>query len=306
LTVKIDYQALMHHSELMSTDAAEWRASELLRRVKMWASLCAGGGPTDVSASIIRELEIYKGQAGIYFDSKSTRSQWASSGVAVSFLQTGSSYDDDVSSDGMLYHYPSTLRKGSHDENEVNSAKSARDLGLPIFIISPGSNDSCRTVRIGYVETFDDLSKLLLVTFTDALETQLLVPGTDDNFDPFGSVGERTQRWVRERPNQSRFAMEVFRIYGTGCAVCDFNVPGIVEAAHLAPKAKGGLDDGRNGLPLCANHHRALDRKLWSIDPTTTLLSFALSTTKAQLAICRDDLTHLTTRPHCDVLKALS
>ncbi len=44
----------------------------------------------------------------------------------------------------------------------------------------------------------------------------------------------------------------------------------LIESAHILPvAAPGSVDEVRNGLALCANHHRAFDRhRIW-VDPET-------------------------------------
>jgi predicted restriction endonuclease len=59
----------------------------------------------------------------------------------------------------------------------------------------------------------------------------------------------------------------VLQRYGARCAVCDVDVVEVLDAAHLCSKRNGGTDDPRNGLVLCATHHRALDAGLFAIDP---------------------------------------
>jgi len=66
--------------------------------------------------------------------------------------------------------------------------------------------------------------------------------------------------------------MKVFHRYGTACAVCGIDLAGLIDAAHLCAAGQSGSFDARNGLPLCVLHHRAFDRGLWTIHPTTTEL----------------------------------
>ena len=42
---------------------------------------------------------------------------------------------------------------------------------------------------------------------------------------------------------------------------------GLLDAAHLRPYADKGSDDPRNGLVLCATHHRAFDKRLFGFIP---------------------------------------
>lgn len=58
----------------------------------------------------------------------------SAAGIAVSVLHTGQHYADDVDEDGIIYHYPTTGRKG-HDANEIESVKNAQRLNIPVFVI---------------------------------------------------------------------------------------------------------------------------------------------------------------------------
>ncbi len=73
------------------------------------------------------------------------------------------------------------------------------------------------------------------------------------------------------------FRTRVLDAYGGTCAVCDkgLRTPDEkteVEAAHIAPKNRGGTDDVRNGLALCRSHHWAFDNGLFGVAEDRTLL----------------------------------
>jgi len=96
-------------------------------------------GSTDsVEPQRLRQLGIYGGAQGIWVDKRRTsRITPDGAGVAVGLLHTGSSYPDDLSTDGVLYHYPKTERPARRDAAEVDSTKAAGRLGLPVFVITP-------------------------------------------------------------------------------------------------------------------------------------------------------------------------
>jgi predicted restriction endonuclease len=52
---------------------------------------------------------------------------------------------------------------------------------------------------------------------------------------------------------------------------------GLLDAAHVRAYRDKGSDDPRNGLVLCATHHRAFDKKLFAIDPSTLQLPTAMT-----------------------------
>ncbi|WP_104088575.1 HNH endonuclease [Arthrobacter sp. GMC3] len=278
------------------------RERELERRQQMWQALLYKDGPANVEPSLLRALEIFVGQPGICVPAM-TRTPATPDGVAVSLLNTGKHYADEVTATGAIYHYPNTARNGRHDESEINAAKAAFGLGLPVFLITPGSPQNTRTVHRGYIEDMDDTQQVLLVTFADGElpspptkgELEAAFKLTDDE-----ALGDYSLR--KNRKNQARFAFNVYKRYGTGCAVCGFTVQGLVQAAHLLSKKNNGSDDARNGLPLCANHHLAFDRHYWCIDPDLKIHAKNDGPTLETLAIVRTDLSHLALPPHDDAV----
>jgi putative restriction endonuclease len=66
------------------------------------------------------------------------------------------------------------------------------------------------------------------------------------------------------------FRLSVTRLYGYTCAVCGESLKsprGMMEldAAHIVPRSRLGLDDARNGIALCKRHHWAFDGGLFGI-----------------------------------------
>ena len=268
-------------------------AAEVERRRVLWDKLRVY---QTITPGDIRQLGLYSGQAGIYRDAANSNPELARDGIALSLLHTGTTYDDDLSEDGLLYHYPSTRRVGRHDEAEIASAKAAFDFGVPVFVIIGGKGSKRRVLKLAYVQDFDDDARLLLVGFVDeVLAARSFTQGAFELFQPADSRG---LAMIRARPNQQRFKFEVLRRYGPGCAVCGVRVPGLITAAHIVPKKARGADDPRNGLPLCANHHIAFDAGLWRVTPGTHRLIPADRITLDDLQITRTDLSHLSHVPH--------
>jgi hypothetical protein len=96
--------------------------TELTRRQWMWDALLAQGGPQAVPAAVLRELGIYGGAQGVWVDKDRTAVRTADgTGVSLGLLHTGQHYPDDLSADGILYHYPKTDRPAVRDANEVSA-----------------------------------------------------------------------------------------------------------------------------------------------------------------------------------------
>lgn len=281
---------------------AIFRQQEFLRREQMWGALLANGGPNDVYRGLLRELQIYGNQAGIYVPSAETRTPRTPKGVALSFLHTGKHYEDELTETGVIYHYPATGRKG-HDESEIEAAKEAWEAAVPVFVIGPGSRSTTRTVHRGFIENVDDDNRVLLITFTNAQFPYLTERRESDAlFNLTDEEDGAIYSQVKNRPNQLRFAFGVRKRYGAHCAVCGLTIQGLIQAAHLLSKKLRGSDDARNGLPLCANHHLAFDRGYWCVDPNLKLHAAANGPTLSDLGIIRIDLSHLPQKPHADAV----
>jgi putative restriction endonuclease len=81
----------------------------------------------------------------------------------------------------------------------------------------------------------------------------------------------RSETTVERASRTSAFRIEVLQQYNYCCAFCRLSAHGfpassIIEGAHVIPRAIGGVDDVRNGLALCRNHHWAFDRHLLTVD----------------------------------------
>ncbi len=217
-------------------------------------------------------LRVFYGGRGIWTD-KARTSTLSSDGVTVGVLHTGRSYADDLLPDGIVYHYPRTTVPG-RDAQEVEATKAAKDLALPVFVVVQPDSTSRRIVHLGWVEDWDDGSELFSIAFEEAPPPEMPAAAEEDEL-PFQLERGTTQSKkvsATSRPGQHRFSFRVFRRYGPQCAVCDVSVMGLLDAAHLRAYRDKGSDDPRNGLVLCATHHRAFDKRLFTIDPSTLAL----------------------------------
>ena len=238
----------------------------------------------EVTPSYIRELKLYKGQAGICRDEN---------GLAISLLNTGKSYPDDIFESGLLYHYPETERKGSHDLNEIESTKECQKQNIPLFIILPGIHNSTRRVRLGWIVDFDDLAKWFLIEYGDDQPVQNKIE------EELVLIEKRSSKklLVKSRPNQGKFRFNLLKKFGSKCAVCNIQNKFLLDAAHIISKENDGSDDWRNGIILCKNHHAAFDRNLFKIDES----NFSIIEYEEGLNISESHLKTLTgLLPHQD------
>ncbi len=278
---------------------------ELAHRLELWAEVKGQGGPSRIPASRIRDLKIYAGQAGIWRDKKRL-GDLSPDGVTMSVLHTGRHYPDDLADTAILYHYPRTQRAPSQDQGEIDATKAARALGLPVFVITELEDDpQLRDVHLGWVDAWDDSEELFLITFgeTPPSDASTEEDPESEQFDPVDRKRKKSRSHQAVRPGQARFQFGVFKRYGRRCALCGLDVPELIEAAHIVPWGKSGSDDARNGLPLCRNHHAALESALVRIDPETTELSFRAGGPSADaLGVMVTSLSHMSCTPHVKAL----
>jgi len=174
---------------------------------------------------------------------------------------------------------------------------------LPVFVITyPSPGSARRDVHLGWVESWDDSLETFLITFGN-IQPASSLPEAEEQ--PFRLVEERrtARRQVDARVGQQRFKFRVFERYGLRCAVCGTSAPQLLDAAHLRPKRERGSDDPRNGLVLCASHHRALDAGLFAIEPNSLRIHYAASGPNAgSLRTDRSTLEHLPKKPHPEAM----
>jgi putative restriction endonuclease len=278
-------------------------AQERNRRDSLWTALRASGGPDGLQPSLLRSLNVYAGARGIYTDAETTEGLAPGGGAAtVSLLHTGKVYPDELSPDSLVYHYPNTKRPGK-DLQEIEATKATGQLGLPVFVITTSTRPSLRDVRRGWVTGWDDAANVFLVIFSDDhVPLRLGREEADDSPFRLTSDTSATTATVIARPGQARFKFDVFRRYGAVCAVCDLTIEGLLDAAHIRDKRFNGSDDPRNGLVLCALHHRALDRGLFGIRSDLSLHALPQGPALIQLGVTRSDLLHLPRAPHTKAL----
>jgi putative restriction endonuclease len=274
---------------------------ERQHREALWQSLIAVGSPENVAPGLLRELGIYGGAQGVWVDkARTARLTTDGVGATVGLLHTGVHYSDDLSADGVLYHYPHTGRPEARDRSEIEATKATQRLGLPVFVITHSIQQSGqRSVFQGWVEDWDDASKIFLITFRDGpppQETPLVA-----DVSPFTLLEPHSTltRQVKARLGQQRFQFSVLKRYGPRCAVCDVGIVDVLDAAHIVSKRERGVDDPRNGLVLCALHHRAYDAGLFAIEPDTLVVRYrSQGPTASELRIVNLDLNHLPYRLH--------
>tara|TARA_B100000242_G_C43004130_1_gene466546 strand:- start:89 stop:1147 length:1059 start_codon:yes stop_codon:yes gene_type:complete len=246
----------------------------------------------EIEPSYIRELKIYKGATGICRDD---------SGICISVLNTGKHYPDDIFNEGILYQYPNTPKRSkTFDINEINSVKECASLGLPLFIILPGKNASKRSIKLGWVEDFDDESEQFLIKFGQTKPEKVKEISEQDPFIGKTKRKKKLKEVSIRSNNQTKFRFDVIKRYGLKCALCNIENNNLLDAAHIIPVDSNGSDDPRNGLILCKNHHAAFDKSLFKINPN----DFSINLEDTRINISEDILKTKTGKmPHKEALE---
>ena len=280
-------------------------SKENLRRVSLFNDLVQSNPPNQIVPAAIKERRLHRGQRGIYRDLDMTRHLAGNrAGITVGVLHIGKRYEDDLSQDGVIYHYPVTENENS-DKGEVLATKNCGDLGLPLFVISkPSPTSKFREVNMGWVVDFDDQSQQFLIEFSDQPIAYL---GRDSNqpTSPFKLKSKRKKGKSKAttRPGQEKFRFDVFKRYGPECVVCEIKRIELLEAVHLCSVEHNGSDDPRNGLVLCRNHHRAFDKGLFGIRPADYSIVTGSNTNSNQLGLKYRSIDQLTNKPHPEALQ---
>jgi putative restriction endonuclease len=272
---------------------------ERTRRLGLWEKFCAENDHDDVEKQTLRDLGIYGGAQGIWYDKKTT-SKVIESGLTVSILHTGVDYEDDLFDDGLIYDYPSTDRPPGRDKAEIQATKAASNLGMPIFAILPSEQSaSRRRVELARVEDSSELEHHFLIAFTES-DFSPQYETTEDDFNltdlnPPKKTKSKSARGVR----QQKFRDNVLRNYGPSCAFCSITEPKLLDAGHIRPVKKQGSYHVGNGLPMCPSHNRGFN-KFVRIEPSTHAI---VVESPLQIGVTRTDILHLSDLPHPSALE---
>ncbi len=275
---------------------------ELLQRLDAMAKAQSLESWPLLSAGEVRDLGIYGGASGVWVDKARTK-ELAHEGVAVGLLHTGRHYDDDIDESGVLYHYPTTQRPESRDENEIQSIKNAKTLKLPIFVIR--NVGARKKIDLAWLDDFDDQLRICVLTFhgVNPETNSYRSPQEISELPLFGPRKKSTVEVLRaERDPLFKFNI-LKRFHGT-CLVTEINVTEMLDAAHIIPVASGGTESSENGMLLSASAHRALDSGLWAINPSTLRIETKKDGPSAQrMKLLITDLSHQSGKLNLEALE---
>ena len=241
--------------------------NELLHRLDILARAQALDSWPLLSPGEVRDLGIYGGASGVWVDKTRTQ-EFAHEGVAVGLLHTGRHYDDDIDESGVLYHYPTTQRPESRDNNEIQAIKNAKSLKLPVFIIR--NIGTRKKIDLAWLDDFDDQLRICVLTF-HGVNPEANVHRSSQELSVLPLFGPRKKSTVEvlRAERDPLFKFNILRRFEGRCLVTQIDVTEMLDAAHVIPVASGGTESSENGILLSASAHRALDSGLWAINPST-------------------------------------
>ena len=206
-------------------------------------------------------------------------------GMAVSVLHLGKQYANDLSEDGIIYHFPNN-RTISQDQADIASLVNAYNAELKIGVISHGKTQKHRKVQFGQITDLSDDRCLILFDTKNIVQSQ---QPASASFTLNASEREKSKSYER-RLRDPMFRYWVEKRCGTYCACCEINQPQLLEAAHIKSVSAGGSDHPLNGLMLCANHYKALDNWLISIQPETGKIQVSPAISSSNIGITKQYL----------------
>jgi putative restriction endonuclease len=188
-------------------------------------------------------------------------------GPAALAIQTSakSPYDDEVVEDGFLYAY----RAGSIDQPDNRALRAAHQLQVPLVYFIGTRPGWYKPVFPCFVRADDPAAEMVLVTpgvLAGPMEEPEPIP-LEDPIERRYAVRE-----TRVRLHQARFRGRVVPAYSDQCAICRLKELRLLDAAHIVSDVEvSGEPTIRNGLSLCAIHHRAFDQNLVGVSPDYTV-----------------------------------
>jgi putative restriction endonuclease len=202
-----------------------------------------------------------------------------------------------------LYHYPTTQRPESRDNNEIQSIKNAKSLKLPIFVIR--NVGARKKIDLAWLDDFDDQLRICVLTFHG------VNPDSNTHRSPeaiatlplFGPRKKSTVEVLRAE-RDPLFKFNILKRFQGACLVTEINVTEMLDAAHIIPVASGGTESSENGMLLSASAHRALDSGLWAINPSTLQIETKKDGPSAQrMKLLITDLSHQASKLNLEALE---
>jgi putative restriction endonuclease len=107
---------------------------------------------------------------------------------------------------------------------------------------------------------------------SQVLEKAIVADVVENDFRDLPSKERREViQTVMRKIRDARFRTNVLRAYSHRCCICGLQLD-LLDAAHIIPvEHERGTDETKNGLSLCALHHRAFDHALIAVKSDYTV-----------------------------------
>lgn len=250
---------------LFSIPDSKFRRS--LEQIRQWE------GDIVLASQLQQRIPGFKAFKGIYKPAGSEHALW----IRQTRRGVYPDKDPEFHPDGSwTYSYSPESQEGKVDENlaTYRGLLACMKDGVPVGVFRQEADVSGRTAYrvwgLGSVEGV--VGNQFMIRGEPINETAKPLPeGMVAPFKPFEfsqTPVEEIVRKLRER----RFSSIIRELYHEKCSLCQvgYRMHGqtlALEAAHVIPvKEKGIINDIRNGLLLCSNHHALFDGFVWAFD----------------------------------------
>ena len=219
-----------------------------------------------VPASELRRFRIHlKGQTGIFKPAE------LSEALSITTTIDSDRAQDTIEGSRVLYDYVSR-------DFDNDALKRCAEDELPlIYFLQVKKRPATEYVIFApvYVVGWSDESRCFLVDLSELRPGEVVSPAPVRRQLQLpvvrGEVRELTKSFaittVQRRLYEARFRNAVLDAYRERCAVCGLHVRALLDAAHVGPdrEPKQAIDV-REGIALCATHHRAFDAGMLRYD----------------------------------------
>src|SRR5712691_11920802 len=225
-----------------------------------------------VPPSELRGFRVHlKGQQGIFKPAELTEP------LSITTTIDSEHAQDTIEGSRVLYDYVSR-------EHQNEALKRCAEAEQPlIYFLQVKKRPATEYVIFApvYVIGWNDQSRCFVVDLSEQkpgeivspapMKRQLRLPVLRTPESP-SEIRELTKSYavttVQRRLCEARFRTAVLDAYGDRCAVCRLHVRPLLDAAHVGPALSrpGQAIDVREGIALCATHHRAFDANILRYD----------------------------------------
>jgi putative restriction endonuclease len=155
------------------------------------------------------------------------------------------------------------------DQPDNRALRAAHALQVPLVYFIGTRPGWYKPVFPCFIRVDDPAQRMVLVT-PGALRGPIDEPAPVPLEDPLER--KYAVRQTRVRLHQARFRGRAVPAYSSQCAICRLKELRLLDAAHIVADPEiGGEPSVRNGLSLCAIHHRAFDQNLGGVSADYTV-----------------------------------